>query len=176
VGERFRNIDLLAKYSREHMKSIASVATGFFLFMTMASVAAEDIHTILIPAITVYEHILKTETVIESCRRSDATNATSYEELYRKYHDEIAETVIRIGLLVGKEFRRVDIEEQEMWKSLGSLTDSIAQTVERMVRIEPERFSRGCQTLPDAIIAGKKPFELLSAKFPKEMEIIRSRP
>ncbi|MNG34378.1 hypothetical protein D3C84_1208480 [compost metagenome] len=59
------------------------------------------------------------------CRNTDTADAASYDGVYEQYEDEISQTVIRIGLLVGQEFRRAGVDERGIWKSLDALSNLV---------------------------------------------------
>ena len=154
------------------MKSIALAVTSFLLFLTASSTAAEDTKPTVSAAITVYIYILETEATINLCRRVDAPDEASYNEVYRKYENEVRQTVTRIGFLVAQESRRMGVDKQALLEDLDDFIDRVARTIEQIVRVDRERFVLSCKYLPRAIITHEKPFESLTAKFPHEMEII----
>ena len=158
------------------MKSIVFATAGLLLFLATSPTAAEDTQPSVSAAMTVYSYILETEAIIGMCGHVDIVNATSYHRVYKRYEDEISQTVIRIGFLVGQELRRAGVDEQAIWKALDAITDSTVQATERMARMNPERFTLGSRALPNAIIEKKKPFEPFATRFPQEMEVIQNRP
>jgi len=154
------------------MKSAATI--GLLLFLATSPTAAEDVKPAVNAAFTVYTSILETEAIIDMCRNTDTADAASYDGVYEQYEDEISQTVIRIGLLVGQEFRRAGVDERGIWKALDALSNLALQTSERMARLDPQRFVLECKALPTAILTKTKPFEPIATKFPQEIEIIEA--
>jgi hypothetical protein len=154
------------------MKSIALAVTSFLLFLTASSTAAEDSKPAVSAAMTVYTYIVGTEATINLCRRIHALDESVYNKVYRKYQNEIRQTVIRIGFLVAQESRRMGVDKQVLMEDLDLFIDRAIQKIEQTVQEDRERFVSTCKDLPKAIMTQEKPFESLTAKFPHEMEII----
>ena len=143
--------------------------------LTTSSIAAEDIKPAIKSAMTVYTHIVETEAIIDICRRIDFADAVSYEKIYKRYQDETRNIVMRIGFLVGQEFRRAGVDKESLWKGLDTLIEKAVETGEQMARKDPNRFALECKGLPNAIIEKSRLFEPLGMRFPHEMKILQSR-
>jgi hypothetical protein len=159
------------------MKSIALAAISLLLILSTATAApAGEANSAVSAAMTVYIYIAETEATIDVCRRIDALDLASYDEVYQKFQSEIRRTVIKIGLLVAQESRRIGIDKQALFNGVESLITDAIQTSDQIARVDLERFPLACKDLPKAIIARKKPFESLTAKFPHEMKVIQEWP
>ena len=124
----------------------------------------------------VYGHIVRTEAMIDLCRRTDVAEANSYDEIYQKYETDIARTVVRIGFLVGRHAKDAGVDENTLLQAVDELIQISIRQVEMISRNNVSGFIAKCKALPTAIFAKTTPFEPLAKRFPDEMKAIGMRP
>lgn len=148
------------------------VASAFLLFLTTAPMAGEGSGAVVRAGMTVYSHIIRTESIIDVCRRVDVMDRTAYDDVYQKYENEIRGTILRIGFLIGEASHRAGVDAPSLFEALDALIDETLETAERMAHSNTVKFALECKILPTAIAEKAEPFEPLTKKFSNEMKII----
>ena len=157
------------------MKCRFTAVAGFLLFQIIIPTTALGASPVE-EAMVVYGHIVRTEALIDLCRRTDVTEANSYDKIYQKYEADIARTVVRIGFLVGEHAKDAGVDEDTLLQAVDEFIQMSIQRVELISRKSVNKFIATCRALPTAIFAKTTPFEPLAKRFPDEMKAIEMRP